>query len=373
MLLRIAAAARLAPAAASPVATCCTPAPAPAAIPRPCSALHREGGAVAELDLAGEGAEWRRLDTAEPGDVRRVRMWAQGTQRADCVVVVTSVAGHMDMLGRQTRPEYRTVGVTLPDADATRLRSSIEGVGRGTGDFVQQAAKFEQLALRARAEGLVLRGYSDGAMSEDRRIGAYAWLVAVQSKEGELEILAGGGGGADANDKENVLLSSTRMEALGLAAGMSYARAWTGRVEWRVDNLGVVKGFRKLRHMTPADWGRVSDRDVTGYLQLMRETAAGDWAVRHVRGHAEKRAARAEWSLDELGNDQADGVAGRVRDALVSAMSDYEDQVREWRRQVGGGEGTSERVAEAKEAVGGCCGRCARLGAANQATVGAAV
>ena len=129
---------------------------------------------------------------------------------------------------------------------------------------MQQAAKFEQLALRARAEGLVLRGYSDGAMSEDRRIGAYAWLVAVQSKEGELEILAGGGGGADANDKENVLLSSTRMEALGLAAGMSYARAWTGRVEWRVDNLGVVKGFRKLRHMTPADWGRVSDRDVAG-------------------------------------------------------------------------------------------------------------
>ena len=45
--------------------------------------------------------------------------------------------------------------------------------------------------------------------------------------------------------------------------------------------------------------------------------------------------ARAEWSLDELGNnDQADGVAGRVRDALVRAMSDYEDQVREWRRQV---------------------------------------
>ena len=65
-------------------------------------------------------------------------------------------------------------------------------------------------------------------------------------------------------------------------------------------------------------------------------------------GGAEKRADRAEWSLDELGNDQADGVAGRVRDALVSAMSGYEDQVREWRRQVGGGDGTSERVVEAQ-------------------------
>ena len=154
----------------------------------------------------------------------------------------------------------------------------------------------------------MLYGYSDGAMSEDRRIGAYGWLVAVKSAEGALVILAGGGGGADANEKENVLLSSTRMEALGLAAGMSYARAWTGRVEWRVDNLGVVKGFRKLRRMTPNDWCRAGDRDVTGYLQLMREAVAGDWRVRHVRGHAEKRAARSEWSLDELGNDQADGV-----------------------------------------------------------------
>jgi hypothetical protein len=37
-------------------------------------------------------------------------------------------------------------------------------------------------------------------------------------------VLAGSGGAALAPDNTNVLLSSTRMEALGLAAGMSYAR-----------------------------------------------------------------------------------------------------------------------------------------------------
>ncbi len=76
------------------------------------------------------------------------------------------------------------------------------------------------------------------------------------------------------------------------------------------------------------------DRDVAGYLQLMRETVAGNWRVRHVRSHAEKRASRAEWSLDELGNDAADGVAGRVRDELVRDLRRYEVQTAKWQRQV---------------------------------------
>lgn len=97
------------------------------------------------------------------------------------------------MIGQQTRPEYQQVTRRMPDDDVSRLRDSIEGVGRGTGDYVQQAEKFERLASRARTEGLVLYGYSDGAMSEDRRIGAYGWLVAVKSAEGALVILAGGG------------------------------------------------------------------------------------------------------------------------------------------------------------------------------------
>ena len=41
-----------------------------------------------------------------------------------------------------------------------------------------------------------------------------------------------------------------------------------------------------------------------------------------------------EWSLDELGNDAADGVAGRVRDGLVRDVRRYEAQTAEWQRQV---------------------------------------
>ena len=69
-------------------------------------------------------------------------------------------------------------------------------------------------------------------------------------------------------------------------------------------------------------------------MQLMRETVAGNWRVRHVRSHAEKRASRAEWSLDELGNDAADGVAGRVRDELVRDLRRYEVQTAKWQRRL---------------------------------------
>ena len=57
---------------------------------------------------------------------------------------------------------------------------------------------------------------------------------------------AGGGGAALAAYNTNVLLSSTRMEALGLAAGMSYARNWVGKVDWYIDNMGVINNFRKM-------------------------------------------------------------------------------------------------------------------------------
>jgi hypothetical protein len=59
-------------------------------------------------------------------------------------------------------------------------------------------------------------------------------------------VLAGGGGAALAADNTNVLLSSTRMEALGLAAGMSYARNWVGKVDWYIGNMGVINNFHKM-------------------------------------------------------------------------------------------------------------------------------
>jgi hypothetical protein len=44
-------------------------------------------------------------------------------------------------------------------------------------------------------------------------------------------VLAGGGAAALAPDNTNVLLGFTRIEALGLAAGMSYAQNWVGKVD----------------------------------------------------------------------------------------------------------------------------------------------
>ena len=62
-----------------------------------------------------------------------------------------------------------------------------------------------------------------------------------------------------------IVLSSTRLEALGLAAGLSFARGWTGRVEWRLDNKGVISSWRRLRQAAPSAWAKVNDRDVQGY------------------------------------------------------------------------------------------------------------
>jgi hypothetical protein len=53
-----------------------------------------------------------------------------------------------------------------------------------------------------------------------------------------------GGGAALAADNTNVLLSSTRIEALGLAAGMSHARNWEGNkvcIDWYIDYMGSDK------------------------------------------------------------------------------------------------------------------------------------
>jgi hypothetical protein len=68
-----------------------------------------------------------------------------------------------------------------------------------------------------------------------------SWIVTVVENGAIPEggVLAGGGGAALAYDNTNVLLSSTRMEALGLAARMSYARNWVGKVDWCIDNMWV--------------------------------------------------------------------------------------------------------------------------------------
>jgi hypothetical protein len=65
-------------------------------------------------------------------------------------------------------------------------------------------------------------------------------------QEGGMRACGGGAALCIALDNTNVLLSSNRMEALGLAAGMSYARSWVGKVDWYINNAGVINNFRKI-------------------------------------------------------------------------------------------------------------------------------
>ena len=159
-------------------------------------AMHAEGGGVAELDLAEQ--KWVRVDTAESGDVARAVAWMQrGRQRADFEVSLVSAADHIDMRRNYVkRLQTEEVSERLPDADASRLRTELEGVGRGVGEFTQLRERYLQLAANAKTENRVLFGFSDGALSEDGRVGAYSWLVAVKKGDTKLEVLAGGGGGA---------------------------------------------------------------------------------------------------------------------------------------------------------------------------------
>ena len=62
---------------------------------------------------------------------------------------------------------------------------------------------------------------------------------------------------------------------------------------------------------------------------MLRSEAAGEWRVRHVKGHAERRKARALWTLDEAGNDATDKIAGRVTTAVVAEVRQWEERTRE--------------------------------------------
>ena len=85
-------------------------------------------------------------------------------------------------------------------------------------------------------------------MSGDRNYGGYSWIVVLRSERYPMgKVVMGGVGGAEAATANgNVLLNTTRMEALGLVAGMSYARGWKGPVKWYLDNNGARRNYRKM-------------------------------------------------------------------------------------------------------------------------------
>ena len=92
------------------------------------------------------------------------------------------------------------------------------------------------------------------------------------------------------------------MKALGLAADMSYARNWVGKVDWYIDNMGVINNYRRIMHRWVAnDWSKAGDRDVNGYINVLRRRVKGEWAVHHQLGHVcgEAQEVQVERPLDD--------------------------------------------------------------------------
>ena len=98
---------------------------------------------------------------------------------------------------------------------------------------------------------------------------------------------------------------------------MSYARNWVSKVDWYIDNTGVINNFRRMHRWVANDWSKAGDRDVNGYIDVMRQQVKGEWTVHHQLGHVEKRKKYRwkdpSWTMAEWGNWVADGIAGRAR------------------------------------------------------------
>jgi hypothetical protein len=156
-------------------------------------------------------------------------------------------------------------------------------------------------------------------------------------------VLAGGGGDALASDNTNVMLSSARMEALGLAAGMSYARNWVGKADWHIDNTGVINNFGEYIGGSPMTGARRATvvLSINGYINVMRQQVKGEWTVHRQLGHVEKRKKyrwKGLWTMAEWGNWVADGIAGRARKMAEMEEKEWVVSVDKWNAEVDRGE-----------------------------------
>jgi hypothetical protein len=66
--------------------------------------------------------------------------------------------------------------------------------------------------------------------------------------------------------------------ALPLACRM-YARNWVGKVDWYIDNMGVINNFRKMHRWGVAnDWSKAGDRDVPSSTRYNGSTGFGRYS-----------------------------------------------------------------------------------------------
>ena len=77
-------------------------------------------------------------------------------------------------------------------------------------------------------------------------------------------IVGSGGGRISENDNTSAKITSARAEALGLLAGMHFAKNWKGNVEWKIDNTSVISTQAKLPWIPAREWMQQSNRDIYG-------------------------------------------------------------------------------------------------------------
>jgi hypothetical protein len=123
----------------------------------------------------------------------------------------------------------------------------------------------EEYSLHCDDPNATLYGFPGGSATSGHHMGSYSWVVCLRTLHRTI-IAAGGGGRISENDNLNAKITSARVEALGLLAGMHSAQKWKGRVEWEIDNISVISTQAKLYWLPAREWMQQFNRDVYGNL-----------------------------------------------------------------------------------------------------------
>ena len=174
----------------------------------------------------------------------------------------------------------------------------------------------------------ILIGCSDGSVRNDHLVGTYGWAIALyrssqlsetacNPKEELLVVAAGSGKCAAADNTAIGPLDSTRMESIGIVAGLE---AWKHicecedsgwlKINWICDNEAADDTYLSHRSLNMRQWQSLSNKDVWGHLDTwctseMRTSINVKWH----RGHPENRKSALKYTANDWLNVWADAFA----------------------------------------------------------------
>ena len=197
--------------------------------------------------------------------------------------------------------------------------------------------RYPNLVLKAQSDDLtdmlssgdyMLVGCSDGSVQDDHLVGTYGWSIALYKSselteaacnpKDKLFVVAAGSGKCAAADNTAIgPLDSTRMESIGIVAGLeawkeicdTEASGWH-EINWVCDNDAACDTYRSHRFLNMRQWQSLCNKDVWGHLDTwctsdMRASINVKWH----RGHPEKRKDAVTYSTNDWLNVWADAFA----------------------------------------------------------------